>query len=147
MGWIRECGTCPVEGWQDDKTAAVDMTEARNVLGEPLAICSESPKTGFYRDGCCRTGPDDLGTHAVCVQMSEEFLEFSRARGNDLSAPRPEFGFPGLKSGDRWCLCAQRWQEAHEAGLAPRVVLTATDEAALRYVALDDLKSKSLDLS
>jgi uncharacterized protein (DUF2237 family) len=79
--------------------------------------------------------------------MSEEFLEFSRARGNDLSAPRPEFGFPGLKSGDRWCLCAQRWQEAHEAGLAPRVVLTATDEAALRYVALDDLKSKSLDLS
>jgi hypothetical protein len=79
--------------------------------------------------------------------MSEEFLEFSRARGNDLSTPRPEFGFPGLKSGDRWCLCAQRWQEAHEAGLAPRVVLTATDEAALRYVALDDLKSKSLDLS
>jgi uncharacterized protein (DUF2237 family) len=79
--------------------------------------------------------------------MSEEFLEFSRARGNDLSTPRPEFGFPGIKSGDRWCLCAQRWQEAHEAGLAPRVVLTATDEAALRYVALDDLKSKSLDLS
>jgi hypothetical protein len=79
--------------------------------------------------------------------MSEEFLEFSRARGNDLSTPRPEFGFPGLKSGDRWCLCAQRWQEAHEAGLAPRVVLTATDEAALRYVALDDLKLKSLDLS
>ena len=123
------------------------MTNARNVLGEPLVICSEAPKTGFYRDGCCRTGSDDPGTHAVCVQMSEEFLEFSRAHGNDLSTPRPEFGFPGLKPGDRWCLCAQRWQEAHEAGLAPRVVLTATDEAALRYVALDDLKLKSLDLS
>ena len=95
----------------------------------------------------CRTGADDVGTHAVCVQMSEEFLEFSRARGNDLSTPRSEFGFPGLKPGDRWCLCAQRWQEAHEAGLAPRVVLTATDEAALRYVALEDLKLKSLDLS
>ena len=123
------------------------MTEARNVFGEPLAICSRSPETGFYRDGCCRTGSDDLGTHAVCVQMSEEFLEFSRARGNDLSTPRPEFGFPGLKPGDRWCLCAQRWQEAHEAGSAPRVVLPATDEAALRYVALEDLKLKSLDLS
>ena len=123
------------------------MTEPRNVLGEPLAICSEAPKTGFYRDGCCRTGSDDLDTHAVCVQMSKEFLEFSRARGNDLSTPRPEFGFPGLKPGDRWCLCAERWREAHEAGLAPRVVLTATDEAALRYVALDDLKLKSLDLS
>ena len=123
------------------------MTEARNVFGEPLAICSRSPETGFYRDGCCRTGPDDLGTHAVCTQMSEDFLEFSRARGNDLSTPRPEFGFPGLKPGDRWCLCAQRWQEAHEAGVAPRVVLTATGEAALRYVALEDLKLKSLDLS
>ena len=123
------------------------MTEARNVFGEPLAICSRSPETGFYRDGCCRTGPDDLGTHAVCTQMSEDFLEFSRARGNDLSTPQPEIGFPGLKPGDRWCLCAQRWQEAHEAGAAPRVVLTATGEAALRYVALEDLKLKSLDLS
>ena len=123
------------------------MTEVRNVLGEPLAICSQSPETGFYRDGCCRTGPDDLGTHAVCTQMSEDFLEFSRARGNDLSTPQPEIGFPGLKPGDRWCLCAQRWQEAHEAGAAPRVVLTATGEAALRYVALEDLKLKSLDLS
>ena len=123
------------------------MTEARNVWGEPLAICSQSPETGFYRDGCCRTGPDDLGTHAVCTQMSEDFLEFSRARGNDLSTPQPEIGFPGLKPGDRWCLCAQRWQEAHEAGAAPRVVLTATGEAALRYVALEDLKLKSLDLS
>ena len=104
-------------------------------------------KRGFIGTVAVRTGSDDLGTHAVCVQMSEEFLEFSRARGNDLSTPRPEFGFPGLKPGDRWCLCAQRWQEAHEAGLAPRVVLTATDEAALRYVALEDLKLKSLDLS
>ena len=123
------------------------MTEARNVLGEPLAICSQSPETDFYRDGCYRARSDDLGTHAVCAQMSREFLEFSRACGNDLSTPRPEFGFPGLKPGERWCLCAQRWQEAHEAGLAPRVVLTATDEAALRYVALEDLKLKSLDLS
>lgn len=122
------------------------MKTGRNVLGEPLAMCSESPKTGFYRDGCCRIGPEDPGTHAVCAQMSYEFLEFSRTRGNDLSTSRPEIGFPGLKAGDRWCLCAARWQEAYEAGVAPAVVLTATGEAALQYVALDDLKSKSLDL-
>ena len=118
---------------------------AVNVLGTELQECGSDPLTGFYRDGCCNTGVDDLGIHTVCALMTEEFLEFSARAGNDLSTPRP--GFAGLRPGDRWCLCAQRWQEAHEAGLAPRVVLTATDEAALRYVELDDLKLKSLDLS
>lgn len=119
---------------------------ARNVLGERLQSCSEAPLTGFYRDGCCNTGPDDLGVHTVCVQVTREFLDFSLARGNDLSTPVPEFGFPGLAPGDRWCLCAARWQEALEAGMAPRVVLAATHEATLEFVALDDLKRHALDL-
>jgi len=118
-----------------------------NVLGEPLASCSTSPLTGFYRDGCCRTGPDDLGSHVVCVQVTETFLDFSRSRGNDLSTPVPEFGFEGLKPGDRWCLCALRWKEALEVGAAPRVALMATNEAVLKYVELSDLKSHALDLS
>jgi hypothetical protein len=120
---------------------------ARNVLGERLQSCSESPVTGFYRDGCCNTGPDDFGVHTVCVLMTGEFLEFSRARGNDLSTPMPEHGFPGLKPGDRWCLCAARWKEALDAGMAPRVVLTATHEATLEVVSLDDLKKHAIDLS
>jgi len=120
---------------------------ARNVLGERLQSCSESPVTGFYRDGCCNTGPDDFGVHTVCVSMTGEFLEFSRARGNDLSTPMPEHGFPGLKPGDRWCLCAARWKEALDAGMAPRVVLTATHEATLEGVSLDDLKKHAIDLS
>jgi uncharacterized protein (DUF2237 family) len=120
---------------------------ARNVLGERLQPCSESPLTGFYRDGCCNVGPDDLGVHSVCVQVTAEFLAFSRARGNDLSTPVPEYDFPGLKPGDRWCLCAARWQEALEAGKAPRVVLAATHEATLEFVALEDLKRHALDLS
>ena len=118
-----------------------------NVLGEPLANCSGAPLTGFYRDGCCRTGPDDLGSHVVCIQATAEFLEFSKSRGNDLSTPVDDFGFPGLKPGDRWCLCALRWKEALEAGHAPRVVLTSTHEAVLNYVNLSDLKPYALDLS
>lgn len=118
-----------------------------NVFGEPVATCSVSPLTGFYRTGSCLTGPDDPGCHAVCAVMTEEFLAFSKARGNDLSTPRPEFGFPGLESGDRWCLCAARWQEAFEAGAAPRVALRATHERALEHVDLEDLKPFAVDLS
>jgi uncharacterized protein (DUF2237 family) len=119
---------------------------ARNVLGGPLAECGSKPLTGFYRDGCCNTGRDDLGVHTVCALMTKDFLEFSRARGNDLSTPMPDFGFPGLKAGDRWCLCAARWREALKAGCAPRVVLTATHERTLDYVSLDDLKKHAIDL-
>jgi uncharacterized protein (DUF2237 family) len=111
----------------------------RNVLGQPLVVCSMAPRTGFFRDGCCSTGPSDTGRHVVCAVMTEGFLEFSRARGNDLSTPRPEYRFPGLRPGDRWCLCALRWKEALEAGKAPMVILEATHEAALRYVTIDDL--------
>ena len=100
----------------------------RNVLGEPLDICSIKPMTGFYRDGCCNTGREDVGSHTICVVMTSAFLEFSKSRGNDLSTAVPEFGFPGLKPGDRWCLCAPRWQEAFEAGQAPRVILRARQD-------------------
>src|SRR6476660_6517714 len=119
----------------------------RNVFGEPLASCSERPLTGFYRSGCCHTGAEDVGLHTVCVEVTEEFLAFSKARGNDLSTPRPEFGFPGLEPGDRWCLCAARWREAFEAAAAPRVVLKATHEATLAFVDLADLKRHALDLA
>ena len=119
----------------------------RNVLGERLEACSLNPMTGFYRDGCCATGREDLGSHSVCAVMTREFLDFSKSRGNDLSTPVPEFGFPGLRPGDRWCLCAPRWQEAMEAGQAPRVVLRATHEAALHHCALADLKRFAVDLA
>ena len=122
------------------------MSKPKNVLGTELATCSLEPETGFYRDGCCRVGPEDVGVHAVCTQMTAEFLEFSKARGNDLSTPRPELGFDGIRPGDRWCLCAARWQEALEAGMAPLVVLSATDAAALEVISLDDLKKHALDL-
>lgn len=118
-----------------------------NVFGEPLATCSDAPKTGWYRTGCCETDPTDHGSHTVCALMTAEFLEFSRSRGNDLSTPRPEFGFPGLRPGDRWCLCAARWQEAFIAGCAPRVNLRATHQRALDVVALVDLKAHSIDLA
>jgi uncharacterized protein (DUF2237 family) len=118
---------------------------ARNVLGTPLEICSLQPRTGFYRTGCCDTGPEDVGCHTVCVEMTAEFLAFSKACGNDLSTPRPEFGFAGLKPGDRWCLCAARWQEALEAGEAPHVVLRATEATALAYCMLDDLREHATD--
>ncbi len=119
----------------------------RNVLGGLLGLCSEKPMTGLFRDGCCNTSDDDFGSHTVCVVVTAEFLEFSRARGNDLSTPRREFGFPGLQAGDRWCLCAARWREALLAGKAPRVVLNATNEASLLIVSLDDLKRHAVDLN
>jgi uncharacterized protein len=120
---------------------------SRNVLGGPLDTCSIRPMTGFFRTGCCDTSPADAGSHTVCVVTTAEFLEFSKSSGNDLSTPMPAFGFPGLKPGDRWCLCAPRWQEALEAGQPPRVVLRATHEGALRYCALADLKRYAVDLS
>jgi uncharacterized protein (DUF2237 family) len=122
------------------------MSRGRNVLGEPLEMCCESPMTGFFRTGCCETGPGDDGLHVVCAQMTREFLRFSKSRGNDLSTPRPESEFPGLKPGDRWCLCAARWKEAFEAGVAPPVVLTATHISALEFVTLEELQSKAVDL-
>ena len=114
--------------------------EALNVLGTPLQTCSIEPLTGWFRDGCCRTGKGDGGVHVICSKVSDRFLEFSKLRGNDLSTPRPEYGFSGLKAGDRWCLCAQRWVEAFEAGFAPQVVLEATHESALEFADLADLK-------
>lgn len=120
---------------------------AKNVFGEPLGACSNSPLTGFFRDGCCNTSAQDYGSHTVCAVMTDEFLAFSKAAGNDLSTPMPEYDFPGLKAGDRWCLCAARWQQAFEAGMAPRVVLSATHERALEIVALQDLKRHAIDLS
>ena len=117
----------------------------RNVLGEPLDVCSIKPMTGFYRDGCCNTGRDDVGSHTICAVMTSTFLEFSKSRGNDLSTPVPALGFPGLNPGDRWCLCAPRWQEAFEAGQAPRVVLRASHEVA--YCSLTDLKRFAIDLA
>ncbi len=106
---------------------------ATNVLGTELASCSTDPMTGFYRDGCCNTGGDDAGVHTVCVVMTDEFLEYSKAQGNDLSTPMPQFGFAGLSAGDQWCLCAPRWQEAYEAGMAPQVVLEATHIQSLEW--------------
>jgi uncharacterized protein (DUF2237 family) len=120
---------------------------SRNVLGGALESCSERPLTGFFRNGSCDTSPADLGSHTVCAVMTAEFLAFSKAAGNDLSTPRPEFGFAGLKPGDRWCLCAPRWQEALEAGRAPHVALRATHEGALRYCELADLKARAADLN
>jgi uncharacterized protein len=123
------------------------MSDAKNVFGEPLAACGRDPLTGFYRDGCCNTGYDDVGIHVVCAQVTQEFLAFSRARGNDLSTPAPEVGFPGLEPGDRWCLCAGRWKEAFDAGVAPPVILAATHEEAVAIVPLEILKQHALDLS
>lgn len=111
----------------------------RNVLGGPLLACSFDPLTGFFRDGCCQTGPEDLGSHTVCARVTDAFLEFSLSRGNDLTTPRPEYRFKGLTAGDRWCLCAARWKEAFEAGVAPPVVLEATHESALRILTLQSL--------
>jgi len=118
-----------------------------NVFGAPLETCSAKPLTGFYRNACCDTGPEDAGSHTVCVVMTDEFLRFSKSRGNDLSTPAPQFGFAGLKAGDRWCLCAPRWQEAFEANCAPRVVLRASHEGALEYCKLADLKRHAIDLA
>lgn len=114
---------------------------AKNVLGGTLKNCSTDPLTGFTRTGCCETGPEDVGSHTVCAVMTDAFLAFSRGQGNDLSTPRPEFGFPGLRPGDHWCLCAPRWQEAFAAGMAPKVVLEATHMGALLYCELEDLRT------
>lgn len=121
--------------------------DQRSVLDEPLALCSTSPMTGFIRNGCCETGPEDLGSHTVCVEVTAEFLEFSKSRGNDLSTPIPEYGFAGLNPGDRWCLCATRWQEAFEAGCAPKVVMRSTNKAALEHCDFKDLSANAIDLS
>ncbi|MDS3859707.1 DUF2237 domain-containing protein [Thermosynechococcaceae cyanobacterium BACA0444] len=116
----------------------------KNVLGTPLQTCCTNPMTGFYRTGCCETGPDDRGVHVVCAQVTPAFLNYTQAQGNDLTTPAPQFNFPGLKPGDRWCLCASRWQEALEMGVAPPVILESTHIAALNYVALEDLKQHAL---
>lgn len=118
----------------------------RNVLGQPLELCSRDPLTGFYRTGCCETGSEDVGEHTVCVQLSAEFLAFSKAHGNDLSTPVPAAAFPGLRPGDRWCVCAGRWLEAHRAGVAPRIVLASTHESLLDFISLAELKRYAIDL-
>ena len=119
---------------------------ARNVLGGPLATCSTAPLTGFYRSGCCETGPDDLGVHVVCAQVTAEFLAFSRSRGNDLSTPRPEYGFPGLQPGDRWCVTAPNWLRAYEDGSPSFVVLASTSARALEWVPLAALQEHAVDV-
>jgi uncharacterized protein (DUF2237 family) len=124
-----------------------ERSPSLNVLGGTLENCSIRPMTGYFREGCCDTGPGDVGSHTVCVVMTETFLQFSQLAGNDLSTPVPSAGFAGLKPGDRWCLCAPRWQEALENDAAPRVVLRATHLEALEYCALDDLKRFAIDLS
>ncbi len=117
---------------------------ARNVLGTEMMPCSIDPLTGFYRDACCNTGPEDLGVHTVCVEVTADFLEFSKAVGNDLSTPMPMYGFEGLNPGDRWCLCASRWQQAFEAGMAPQVILVSTHERTLEFCRLEDLQAHAL---
>lgn len=131
----------------DDETPDEARDGAVNVLGFPLETCSLEPLTGFTRSGCCDTGPEDRGSHTVCAQVTAEFIAFSRARGNDLATPRPETGFPGLKPGDRWCLCAARWLEALKAGVAPPLLLQATHARALNTVDLAMLKTHALDLN
>jgi uncharacterized protein (DUF2237 family) len=118
----------------------------RNVLGGTLEPCSLAPRTGFYRDGCCNTGPEDLGLHVVCTEVTQEFLEFAHAQGNDLITPVPEYDFPGLEPGDRWCVCAATWRQAYEAGVASPVVLAATHEETLAVIPLDALKEHALDV-
>ena len=123
------------------------MRRGKNVLGTDLELCRGRPVTGFYRDGYCATGPEDHGLHIVCAEMTAEFLQFSAERGNDLTLPQPLFSFPGLKPGDRWCLCVERWKEAFEAGLAPPVVLEATHISTLEFVRLEDLQRHAVDQS
>ncbi len=120
------------------------MAESQNVLRGNLQSCCTSPMTGFFRDGVCQTGPQDRGVHVVCAELTEAFLSYTKAQGNDLSTPRPEYNFPGLKPGDKWCLCAARWKEAVDDGVAPPVVLESTHEAALRHVSLEELQQHSV---
>ncbi len=128
-----------------DSTGGGERRQSHNVLGGVLEPCSHAPRTGFFRNGCCDTAPEDVGSHTVCAVMTESFLAFSRSRGNDLSTPRPAHGFPGLVAGDRWCLCAPRWQEALRAGVAPRIVLRATERSALQFCRLEDLTRHAVD--
>lgn len=121
------------------------MPSAKNVLGTELQTCSTTPMTGFYRNGCCHTGAEDQGLHIVCAEMTAEFLAFSASRGNDLITPHPAFGFPGLKPGDRWCLCALRWKEAFAAGVAPPVCLEATHISTLEFLDLEQLQSHAIE--
>lgn len=121
--------------------------QGQSVLGRPLEACGQRPKTGFFRDGCCNTSADDVGAHVVCARVTAEFLAFSRASGNDLGTPAPRAGFPGLKPGDRWCLCANRWKEALAAGCAPPVYLACTHERALSYLSFEELAAHALDLN
>jgi len=123
------------------------MKDSKNVFGEVLIPCSLEPLTGFYRDGCCSTGEEDKGKHTVCAVMTDDFLSFSKSKGNDLSTPMEEFGFPGLKAGDRWCLCVERWVEAWEAGSAPKVIMQSTEESALNYAPMEILKEFAIDIS
>lgn len=122
------------------------MAKARNVLNGPLQPCGTDPMTGFYRNGCCDTGAGDVGIHVVCAEMTAEFLAFSVSRGNDLVTPVPQFGFPGLRPGDRWCLCAERWKEAYEAGVAPPVILEATHMSTLEFVSLEELREHAVEV-
>jgi len=121
--------------------------QAKNIFGEALVPCGLDPKTGFYRDGCCKTGPEDKGSHTVCVAVTDKFLAYTQSVGNDLSTPLPSHGFPGLKAGDRWCLCASRWLQAYEAGNAPRVYAQSTNQAALRIIPMEVLTSMAADLN
>ena len=122
-------------------------TESINVLGEPMALCGDDPLTGFFRDGLCNTCDEDVGSHTVCIEVSSRFLEYSRFKGNDLSTPMPEFGFKGLREGDRWCLCAARWLQAYQDKMAPRVYLVSTHQRALEVVSLEILKQYAADLN
>ena len=119
----------------------------QNVLGTTIEVCGTDPVTGFFRDGCCNTVSDDVGTHTVCAVVDNRFLELSARRGNDLITPRTEYGFKGLKSGDHWCLCAMRWEEARQAGCAPRVKITSTNIKTLKFISLDHLKDHQIDLN
>lgn len=121
------------------------QSESRNVLGDPLASCSSDPMTGYFRDGCCETGPTDKGRHIICAVMTDEFLQYSKAQGNDLTTPLAIYNFPGLKAGDQWCLCLERWKEAYKEGKAPNVVLEATHEIALERISLDVLEKFAVD--
>ena len=125
----------------------MEMDKSVNVLGEPLDSCGDDPITGFFRDGKCNTCEEDVGSHTVCIEATKEFLEYSRFKGNDLSTPAPEFGFQGLRPGDSWCLCAARWLEAHEAGMAPRIYIMRTHKKALEIVPVELLKEYAVDLN
>jgi uncharacterized protein len=131
----------------DSPSAPSSTPTGLSVFGRPLEPCSQRPKTGFFRDGCCNTSTDDRGAHVVCTRVTAEFLAFSRACGNDLSTPAPQAGFPGLKPGDRWCICAARWKEAFDAGCAPPVFLASTHERVLEYVTFEALSAHALDLN